>query len=122
MIYSALARNATLLVGALLSEVKEGRKRDVIDSLLSSIQELGLSSDKDAQKLVTAGVLPTLILLLKTRAINGIGLETVLVTLGILTYVHQRFDSKLYIPLTIAALDMTPSPRTQYTAPAAPRL
>jgi hypothetical protein len=122
VIYSALARNATLLVGALLSEVKEGRKRDVIDSLLSSIQELGLSSDKDAQKLVTAGVLPTLILLLKTRAINGIGLETVLVTLGILTYVHQRFDSKLYIPLTIAALDMTPSPRTQYTAPAAPRL
>lgn len=81
------ALNAKLLVGALAAEVKEGRNRYVIDPLLSTIQEFGLKSDKDAQKLVTAGVIPTLILLMKTRAVDGIGLETVLLTLGILTYV-----------------------------------
>ncbi|KAF8167051.1 hypothetical protein K438DRAFT_247706 [Mycena galopus ATCC 62051] len=78
--------NTTIIVGALASEVKEGRKREVIDQLLSTIQELGLKSDKDAQRLVTAGVMPTLILLMKTQAVGGIGLENVLVTLGILTH------------------------------------
>ncbi|KAF7334676.1 Protein kinase domain-containing protein [Mycena venus] len=80
------APNATLLAGALLSEVKEGRNRDVIDPLLVKIQKLGVKSHKDAQKLVTAGTIPTLILLLKTRAVDGIGLETVLIALGILTH------------------------------------
>ncbi|KAJ7629388.1 hypothetical protein DFH06DRAFT_719248 [Mycena polygramma] len=78
--------NATLLAGALLTEVKEGRKREVIDGYLDRMQRLGLTSHKDAQKLVTAGTIPTLILLLKTRAVDGIGLETVLLTLGILTH------------------------------------
>ncbi|KAJ7208014.1 armadillo-type protein, partial [Mycena pura] len=64
------APNANLLAGALLTE----------------IQKLGLRSQKDAQKLVTAGTIPTLILLLKTRAVDGIRLEAVLLTLGILTH------------------------------------
>ncbi|KAJ6589090.1 hypothetical protein B0H19DRAFT_1102869 [Mycena capillaripes] len=80
------APNANLLAGALLTEVKEGRKREVIDDYLEKIQQLGLTSHKAAQKLVTANVIPTLILLLKTRAVDGIGLETVLLTLGILTH------------------------------------
>ncbi|KAJ7119484.1 hypothetical protein C8R44DRAFT_877912 [Mycena epipterygia] len=80
------ALNANLLAGALLSEVKEGRKREVIDGYLDKIQRLGLRSHKDAQKLVTAGTIPTLILLLKSRAVDGIGLETVLLALGILTH------------------------------------
>ncbi|KAJ6577746.1 hypothetical protein B0H19DRAFT_1253057 [Mycena capillaripes] len=83
---TATAPKATLLVGALLSEVKDGRKPEVIDPLLLSIQELGLKSDKGVQRLTTAGAIPTLILLLKTRAVDGIGLEIVLVTLGILTH------------------------------------
>ncbi|KAJ7730868.1 hypothetical protein DFH07DRAFT_848205 [Mycena maculata] len=80
------APNANLLAGALLSEVKGDRKREVIDSYLIKIQKLGRSSHKDAQKLVTAGTIPTLISLLKNRAVEGIGLETVLLTLGILTH------------------------------------
>ncbi|KAJ7641354.1 hypothetical protein FB45DRAFT_1022109 [Roridomyces roridus] len=80
------APNASLLAGALLSEVKEGRKQDVIDSYLYKIQKLGRRSHKDAEKLVTAGTIPTLILLLKSRAVEGIGLENVLTALGILTH------------------------------------
>ncbi|KAJ7075996.1 hypothetical protein B0H15DRAFT_805837 [Mycena belliarum] len=80
------APNANLLAGALLAEVKEGRKREVIDGYLDRIQKLGLRSHKDAQKLVTAGTIPTLILLLKSRAVEGDGLETVLLALGILTH------------------------------------
>ncbi|KAJ7465395.1 armadillo-type protein [Mycena galericulata] len=86
LVSGSTALNATLLAGALLSEVKEGRDPDVIDPLLSKIQTLGLRSHKDAQKLVTAGAIPTLTLLLKTRAIGGIGLEIVLLALGILTH------------------------------------
>ncbi|KAJ7183441.1 kinase-like domain-containing protein, partial [Mycena filopes] len=78
--------NATLIVGALLAEIKEGRQRDVIDPLISNIQKLGRRSHKDAQKLVTAGAIPALILLLKTRAVYGIGLEIVLIALGVLTH------------------------------------
>ncbi|KAJ7186748.1 armadillo-type protein [Mycena filopes] len=76
----------SLLAGALLTEVREGRKREVIDDYLDKIQRLGLKSHKDAQKLVTAGTIPTLITLLKTRAVDGVGLETVLLALGILTH------------------------------------
>lgn len=46
-----------------------------------------MESSKDAQKLVTAGIVPTVILLLKARAIDGIRLEIVLATLGTLAYV-----------------------------------
>ncbi|KAK7018606.1 kinase domain-containing protein [Favolaschia claudopus] len=80
------APNANLLAGALLTEVKDGRKRDVIDSYLDKIQQLCSKSHKDAQKFVTAGTIPTLITLLKTRAVDGVGLETVLLTLGILSH------------------------------------
>ncbi|KAF7361275.1 Protein kinase domain-containing protein [Mycena sanguinolenta] len=80
------APNANLLAGALLTEVKEGRKPEIIDGYLDKIQRLALKSHKDAQKLVTAGVIPTLILLVKTRAVDGVGLETVLLTLGILAH------------------------------------
>jgi hypothetical protein len=76
-----------------LTEVKEGRKREVIDDFLARIQQLGLQSHKEAQRLVTAGTVPTLILLLKTRAVDGIGLEAVLITLGILSYVAFHFDA-----------------------------
>ncbi|KAJ7159838.1 armadillo-type protein [Mycena crocata] len=88
-IYRLPAPNANLLAAALLSEVKEGRRREVINGYLSKIQKLGLRSHKDAQKLVTAGTIPTLILLLKERAVDGIGLDTVLLALGILTVRHD---------------------------------
>ena len=60
--------------------MKEERKREVIDDYLDKIQQLCLKSHKDALKVVTAGTTPTLILLLKARAVDGVGLETVLLT------------------------------------------
>jgi len=80
------SRNPVLLAGALHAEVTEGRKRDVIDHHLTMIYELASQSNKDAEKLVTAGVVPSLILLLKARAVDAIGLQIVLITLGILAH------------------------------------
>ena len=77
-----------LLAKALLAEVKEGRKQEVIDDYLDKVQFLCLQSPKEAQKLVTAGIVPTVLLLLQARSIEGVGLELVLVTLGILAYVQ----------------------------------
>lgn len=71
-----------LLVGALQAEVKEGRKRSAIDLYLARIQMLAAQSDKNAQRLITAGAVPTLIHLLKIRAATSDGLEVVLITLG----------------------------------------
>jgi hypothetical protein len=76
-----------LLAGALHAEVTEGRKQDVINDYLHRAQLLCSQSDKDAQRLVTAGIVPTVILLLKARALDATGLEIVLITLGILAYV-----------------------------------
>ncbi|KDQ55608.1 hypothetical protein JAAARDRAFT_324034 [Jaapia argillacea MUCL 33604] len=76
--------NAVLLVTALHAEVTEGRKQEIIDEYLLRAQSLALQSDKTAQRLVTAGIVPTVILLLKARAVNATGLEIVLVTLGVL--------------------------------------
>ena len=73
-----------LLAGALQAEVTEGRKQDVIDDYLRKVRSLCSQSDKEAQKLVTAGIVPTVILLLKARAVDAVGLDIVLMTLGIL--------------------------------------
>ncbi|THU83678.1 ARM repeat-containing protein [Dendrothele bispora CBS 962.96] len=67
---STVMANPVLLAGALQAEVKAGRKDEL-----------------SAQKLITAGLVPTLILLLKTRAASsGEGLDFVLMTLGALSY------------------------------------
>ncbi|KAG8871157.1 hypothetical protein FRB97_008934 [Tulasnella sp. 331] len=77
---------------ALQVEMAEGRKREVIDEYLIRTQELVCQSEKEAQKFVTAGIIPTLILLVKTRAADtsgrpeGTGLELVLKTLGLLAH------------------------------------
>ncbi len=71
-------------MGALQSEIKEGRDRFIIDGYLVKIQILAIGSVKDAQRLVTAGAVPTLIHLLKIRAANMEGLEILLMTLGTL--------------------------------------
>lgn len=81
-----LGRNPVLLAKALHAEVTEGRKQEVIDDYLEKVRSICSRSDKEAQKLVTAGVVPTVLLLLQARAIDGVGLELVLVTLGILVY------------------------------------
>jgi predicted amidohydrolase len=78
--------NAILLTGALHAEVTEGRKQDVIDDYLHRAQLLCSLSDKEAQRLVTAGIVPTVILLLRARALGAPGLETALITLGMLAY------------------------------------
>jgi len=76
--------NAVLLAGALHAEVMEGRKQEFIDDYLRKVQLLCSQSYKEAQKLVTAGIVPTVILLLKARAVDEVGLELALITLGIL--------------------------------------
>jgi len=73
-----------LLAGALHAEVTQGRKQDVINDYLYKVQFVSSQSDKDAQKLVTAGIVPTVILLLQARAIDSAGLDIVIITLGIL--------------------------------------
>lgn len=71
------------------ADVKEGGTRAAIDNHLAKIQYLASQSCKDAQRLVTAGAVPTLIHLLKTRAADSIGLDIVLITLGTIAYVHS---------------------------------
>ncbi|KDQ13809.1 hypothetical protein BOTBODRAFT_33247 [Botryobasidium botryosum FD-172 SS1] len=78
--------SAVLLVGALQAEINEGRKQDVIDHYLHSIEQLIVESEKEAEKLITAGIIPTLIHLLKSRAVDGIGLDMILKLLGHLSY------------------------------------
>ncbi|KAK0451328.1 uncharacterized protein EV420DRAFT_1560346 [Desarmillaria tabescens] len=77
--------NAVLLVGALQSEVLSTRSRDMIDSCLVKVHFLA-QSDKGAERLVTANIVPTLIHLLKIRAANGEGLEIVLACLGLVAH------------------------------------
>ncbi|KAK0199652.1 armadillo-type protein [Desarmillaria ectypa] len=77
--------NAVLLVGALQSEAQSTRSRDAIDSCLVKVHFLA-QSDKGAERLVTAGIVPTLIYLLKIRAANGEGLEIVLACLGLVAH------------------------------------
>lgn len=88
--------NAVLLAGALQAEVLEGRKQDIVDGYLHKVQHLCSQSYKEAQKLVTAGIVPTVILLLKARAADEVGLELVLITLGILAYVHYLCHTSRY--------------------------
>ncbi|KAG8993039.1 hypothetical protein FRB90_000805, partial [Tulasnella sp. 427] len=76
--------SAIIVAGALDAEITGGRKRELIDNYLEIIQQLATDSQRDAEKLITAGVVPTLIMLLKSRAMDGQGLDLVLKTLGIL--------------------------------------
>jgi hypothetical protein len=65
----------------------DGRKTDIIDKHLTAVIEMASESNKGAEKLVTAGTVPTLIRLLKARAVDAVGLELVLMALGVLAYV-----------------------------------
>ncbi|KAJ7579671.1 hypothetical protein C8J56DRAFT_963325 [Mycena floridula] len=95
--------NPTLLVGALQSDVKEGQDLDAIDNHLAKIQFLVSQSEKEAEKLVTAGVVPTLIHLLKTRAADGEGLDIILITLGYIA--HDSISANtVYRTNTVATL------------------
>ncbi|EEB94449.1 hypothetical protein MPER_06736 [Moniliophthora perniciosa FA553] len=80
------ATNPVLVAGALQAEVKQRRDAQAIDEYLMKIYLLASQSDKMAQKVITAGVIPTLIHLLKTRAAADERLESVLITLGTLAY------------------------------------
>lgn len=78
--------SCVLVIGALQSEVKNGRHPEIIDMYLMRVQYLALQSTKFAQKLVTAGIVPMVIDLLKSRAGSGVGLDLALTTLGVLTH------------------------------------
>ncbi|KAJ6453969.1 hypothetical protein C8R45DRAFT_1065143 [Mycena sanguinolenta] len=107
----SLVPSATIIVSALVSEVNADRRLEAIDTLLLSVQELALQSDKHAQKLVAAGAIPPLIVLLKARAAaDGVGLETVLRTLGILIHdsvtanmIYRNKGTMILIELVSAA-------------------
>lgn len=76
--------NAHLLIGALQTEMKDQRKKEVIDGYLSRVQQIAATSDKDTERLVTAGAIPQLIQIVKIRAASGDGLDSALITLGLL--------------------------------------
>ncbi|KAL0580453.1 hypothetical protein V5O48_001523 [Marasmius crinis-equi] len=77
--------NPVLVVGALEAEIKDGRSPEAIDEHLLKIDQLASQNEKTAQKFITAGVIPVLILLLKRRAVSDDpGLDTVLMALGTL--------------------------------------
>ncbi|KAJ8094614.1 hypothetical protein PM082_010620 [Marasmius tenuissimus] len=77
--------NPVLTVSALQAEIKDGRNPEAIDEHLLKIDQLASQNEKTAQKFITAGIIPTLILLLKRRAVAyDPSLTTVLMTLGTL--------------------------------------
>jgi len=64
----------------------QGRKSDSrIDAYMAKIYRYALESDLNSHRLITAGVVPLLISLLKRRAADDKGLEVVLITLGVLS-------------------------------------
>jgi hypothetical protein len=85
----------------------EGRKQEVIEDYLHRAQLMCSQSDKEAQKLVTAGIVPTVILLLKARALDANGLDIVLITLGTLAYVHLVFEN--HVRCRTKFVDVIPS-------------
>lgn len=86
------APNPVLLVQALQVEVKSYQNEILIDSILVKIQHSAFQNANASHKLVTAGVISTLIDLLNRRAVyastpNVAGLLTLLTSIGLLAYV-----------------------------------
>ena len=77
-----------MLAGALRSELAGNRRPEIVDNYLRSAQFLGLQSPRDVQKLVAAGMVPTVIDLLKARVTRDKGLGILLATLGLLVFVR----------------------------------
>jgi hypothetical protein len=69
----------------------KGKNGDIIDGHLVQVITIASASDTDVQQLVSAGVIHTLILLLKLRVVDPFGLEAVLIALGVLAYVLNSF-------------------------------
>ena len=63
----------------------ESRQQSAIDEHLVDVQMLAASSEKETQKLITAGIISTLTILLRERSVDSIGLDLVLKALGTLT-------------------------------------
>ena len=88
--------NPVLLVGALQSELQSPtRNASAIDSYIRKIYAICLESRKQAARFVTAGLVPVLIHILKTRAADGLDVEIVLITLGTIAYVFSLFPSSV---------------------------
>ncbi|QRV87525.1 hypothetical protein RhiJN_15543 [Ceratobasidium sp. AG-Ba] len=83
--------SAKLLASALQSEAVESRQQSAIDEHLVDVQHLAASSEKEAQKLIAAGIINTLTILLRERAVDSVGLDLVLKALGTLT--HDLFTA-----------------------------
>ncbi|KAF5337767.1 hypothetical protein D9758_016612 [Tetrapyrgos nigripes] len=88
------------LVGGLQSEMSHGPGRlgksdPLIDLYMAKIYHTAIEADQNAHKLITAGVVPLLITLLKRRAADKShrGLEVVLLTLGVLS--HDSISANL---------------------------
>ncbi|KAG9024880.1 hypothetical protein FRB95_010941 [Tulasnella sp. JGI-2019a] len=94
--------SAVIVAGALLSEITEGRKQEVIDRYLHLTQQLISQSEEEAQRFITAGIVPTLILLVKARAVDGVGIEIALKTLGMLA--HDSLSSNTIFRTNTASI------------------
>ncbi|KAG8977118.1 hypothetical protein FRB94_000927 [Tulasnella sp. JGI-2019a] len=99
---SSTRHSAVIVAGALLSEIIDGRKREVIDRYLRFTQQLISQSEEEAQRFITAGIVPTLILLVKARAVDGVGIEIALKTLGMLA--HDSLSSNTIFRTNTASI------------------
>ncbi|KAL0564492.1 hypothetical protein V5O48_017553, partial [Marasmius crinis-equi] len=110
---SAVARpSPRLLVQALQTEVKQGRRKESMDGYLIKMYEGALESDKEAFKLVAAGAVPLLIHLLKTRAADDYGVELVLITLGTLAHDSISANTIHRTGTAVTIIELAASPPT----------
>ena len=95
--FSFLVTSAFNLAAQFNTELNHYGDFAMLNDCMARIQLMAADSDKDAQRLVTAGVVQDLIILLRRRAMDYGGLEIVLVTLGTLACV-------LMFPLVVRSL------------------
>jgi hypothetical protein len=80
------AAQATFVVSALQNEMRKGRDPDTIDGYLYRTQHIAAHSDTSAQRLITAGIIPSLVSILRYRFNDSDRLGIILVTWGLLAY------------------------------------
>ncbi|KAF8326525.1 uncharacterized protein EI90DRAFT_2975570 [Cantharellus anzutake] len=81
------------LAGAFNTELNQDGDFSILNDYMARIQQMASNSDKDTQRLITAGVVQDLITLLRRRATDYGGLEIVLVTLG--TMAHDSVSANM---------------------------
>ena len=72
-----------VIVTALQEELNGRRNPEAIDQYLDTISQIIFESESEVEHFIRAGIVETLIHLLRTRAVDGVGLDIVLRLLGL---------------------------------------